>query len=228
MRDMVYDDARWTARLKDMGVWNEEGARRAAEEEILLAREAAFRKKQEAVLGRTLTNSGIGSTTIFDATVERRKGSVNVVKATDDLLDFQGDKTDDFGEFQSVGTPVEEKPAEAVSPLNVLSSVDSRRGKARAEFGKVYATLAPIYIGLANSNSLEEATTFRHRQPEDQAKLLHVLELFGRSRSVDDWARCQKRIAWITKTFERQMLTGFEEFALPTMRLTLVDMKLKT
>jgi recyclin-1 len=212
---MVYDDARWTARLKDMDVWNEEDARRAAEEEIFLQREATLRARQEAVLGRTLTNDGIaGSTTLFDASVvEKRKGSVNAGKVTDDLLDFQGDKTDDFGEFQSVDIPAVEKPVEAVSPLNVLSSVVSRRGKARAEFGRVYATLAPLYISLANSNSLEEAAVFRHRkQPEEQAKLLKVLELFGRSRSVGDWTRCQKRIAWITETFERHMLTEFEEF----------------
>lgn len=221
MRDMVYDDARWTVRLKDMGVWNEEEARRAADEEGFLQREAALRAKQESILGRTLTNGGVGSTTLFDANAEQRKGSVNVGKGTDDLLDFQGDKTDDFGEFQSVDTPtVVKKPVEAVSPLNVLSSVVSRRGKARAEFGKVYATLAPMYISLANSNSLEEAAIFRHRrQPEEQAKLLKVLELFGRSRSVDDWTRCQKRIAWITETFERHMLTEFEECAIPSMRV---------
>ena len=228
MRDMVYDDSRWTARLKDMGVWNEEDARRVAEEEIFLQREAAMRARQEAVLGRTLTNGG-GSTTLFDASVvEKRKGSVNAVKGTDDLLDFQGDKTDDFGEFQSVDVPVVEKPVEAVSPLNVLSSVVSRRGKARVEFGRVYATLAPLYISLANSDSLEEAAVFRHRrQPEEQAKLLKVLELFGRSRSVGDWTRCQRRIAWITETFERHMLTEFEEFVTPSTRLISGATKLK-
>lgn len=201
-------------------MWNEEDARRAAEEEIFLQTEAALRAKQEAVLGRTLTNGGVGSTTLFDAGVEKRKGSVNVANGMDDLLDFQGDKTDDFGDFQSVETPSVEKPVEAVSPLNVLSSVVSRRGKARAEFGKVYATLAPIYISLANSDSLEEATVFRHRrQPEEQAKLLKVLELFGHSKSVEDWIRCQKRIAWITETFERHMLTEFEEFCFRSTRV---------
>ena len=94
-----------------------------------------------------------------------------------------------------------------------LSSVVSRRGQARLEFGKVYATLAALYIDLANSNSLDEAAIFRHRrQPEEQAKLLKVLELFGRARAVQDWTKCQKRIAWITETFERQMLTEFEEY----------------
>src|SRR5271169_5458793 len=55
MRDMVYDDTRWVTKLKDMGVWNEEDARRAVEEEIALQREAVQRAKEEAVLGRTVT-----------------------------------------------------------------------------------------------------------------------------------------------------------------------------
>jgi recyclin-1 len=107
------------------------------------------------------------------------------------------------------------KPVDALAPLTILDSVLSRRGQARDEFGKVYETLAPLYIDLANANSLDDAAVFQHnRQPEEQAKFLKVLELFGRSRAVDNWTRCQKRIAWITETFERGALTEFEEYAL--------------
>lgn len=222
MRDMIYDDTRWVTKLKVMGSWNEEEARRAVEEEITLRREAIQRAKEEAILGRTVSNS---STTLFDANIERKRIEVN---ATGDLLDFQTDNSESFGEFQSVTAGPGERAVDTVSPLNVLNSVISRRGQARSEFGRIYATLAPLYIDLANSNSLDEATAFRHRrQPEEQAKLLKVLELFGRARAVDNWTRCQKRIAWITETFERQMLTEFEEYISPVIKLTLEHMMLK-
>ena len=217
MRDMVYDDSRWVAKLKAMGVWNDEEARRAADEEIQRQRHEEQRMKEEAVLGRRVTN---GTTTLFDAAVEKSKFDampVTPVRTTEDLMDFAVDSPEAFGEFQSVSmdSPVL-KPTDAVSPLNVLSSIVSRRGQARQEFGKAYQVLAPIYLDLVHANSLEDATAFRHRpQPEEQAKLLHELELFGRSNSVENWTRYHKRFAWVLETFERQCLTEFEEYISP-------------
>ena len=226
MKEMIYDDSRWVTKLKAMGVWNEEDARRAAEEEITRRREATQRAKEEAVLGRAVTNGSY--TTLFDQAIEQKKFGVlpaAPVKTTDDLLDLQLDSPEGFGEFQSVSAFSDEKLVDSVSPLSVLSSVISRRGLARSEFGRVYGTLSPLYIDLANSNSLEESAVFRHRrQLEDQAKLLRILELFGRTRAVDNWTRCQKRIAWITETFERQMLIEFEKFSHSATMLTLGHM----
>jgi recyclin-1 len=235
MRDMVYDDTRWVTKLKSMGAWNEDEARRAAEEEVRSRREAIQRAKQEAVLGRQVVNgsaaAGMGmasSTTLFDVNVERRKYENNslpppmmmlpvtpVKNGMGDLLEFGVDSPEAFGDFQSV-SPEESpvlKPVDTLVPLTILDSVLSRRGHARQEFGKVYKTLAPLYIDLANANSLDDSAVFRQRtQPEEQAKLLKVLDLFGRARAVDNWTRCQKRIAWITETFERGALTEFEEY----------------
>ena len=215
MRDMVYDDSRWVAKLKAMGAWNEEDARRAAEEELQRQREAYQRARQESVLGRTVSN-GTGSTTIFDVNIERKKVDLAIpVKQmrTGDLLDFtQFDSpVEAFGDFQSVSVGQEDQPSQSTAdPLAVLSLVVSRRGEARSEFGTVYATLAPLYIDLVNSNSMDESKAFRHRKgPEEQAKLLRILELFGRSRSVPEWTRCQKRMTWFVETFEREMITEF-------------------
>src|ERR1700736_633238 len=72
MRDMIYDDSRWVAKLKAMGAWNEEDARRHAEEEITRRREQKQRAQAEAILGRALTN-GVTTTTLFDATLEAKK-----------------------------------------------------------------------------------------------------------------------------------------------------------
>jgi len=218
MRDMVYDDSRWVSKLKAMGVWNEEEARRAAEEELQRRREEEEKRREEVVLGRPLTN---GTTTLFDAALEKQKFDampVTPIKNTGDLMDFAIDSPEAFGDFQGV-SPAESpvmKPLETSSPLTVLSSVVSHRGKARQEFAKVYEVLAPIYLELVHSNSLEDAPTFKHRpKREEQAKLLHELVRFGRSNSVDNWTRCQKRLAWILETFERQCITEFEEYTFP-------------
>lgn len=231
MRDMIYDDTRWVSKLKAMGIWNEEEARHAVEEELAQRREAIQRTKQEAVLGRAVGN-GTSTMTLFDADVERRKVETFQVTAVKtwggDLLDFQFDAPEAFGEFQSVTDEPAEKSVSTVTPLNVFSSVLSRRGQARVEFGKVYETLAPLYIDLANSNSLDEAAVFRHRrQPEEQAKLLKILERFGRASAVDNWTKCQKRVARMTETFERHMLTEFEEYPYMIVELMLGPMMLK-
>jgi recyclin-1 len=221
MRDMVYDDARWVAKLKVMCAWNEEDARRGAEEEIVRRRLLQQRAAEEAVLGRSVIN-GHRTTTLFDATLEAKNVSAQLVmpvKTGGDLLDF--DSSEAFGDFQSVEPPSpqislpKDKAVDSATALNILSSVVSRRGQARQEFGRVYKALAPLYVSLANSNSLQDSAGFKRlRTPEEQAKLLKVLELFGRSRAVDEWTKCQKRIAWVMETFEREALTEFEEYAL--------------
>lgn len=213
MRDMVYDDSRWVAKLKAMGAWNEEDAKRALEEEITRRKKAIQRANEEAALGRAVTN-GSTTTTLFDVNIERKKLEgfpVASMKQTNDLLDFRFEGPEAFGEFQSVSGRKDEK-MDIFAPLNILSSVVSRRGQARSEFGKVYAVLAPLYIDLANSSDPDRSMAFQHRErPEERAKLLNVLELFGRAKAVDNWTTFQRQITWITETFERQMLDEFEE-----------------
>jgi recyclin-1 len=196
LRDMVYDDSRWIARLKSMGVWNEDEAKSLAEEELVLSAEAEKKAREEAVLRRQV---------VFDAAIERKKFQGG------DLLDLQVEEA--FGEFQSVTMETAASPVEGMSPLKVLEGVVSRRGQARYEFGRVYEVLAPLYIALGKANGLDDIPAFKHRQKlEEQGSLLRVLELFGQARAVDNWEKCQKRIAWITETFERQMITEFEEY----------------
>jgi recyclin-1 len=205
LRDMVYDDSRWIARLKSMGVWNEEEAISFAEEELLQKKENEKKAREEAALGRQI--SAGDPTTLFDVAIERKKFEGG------DLLDLQVDGQEAFGEFQSVSTESPISPIEAMLPWKVLESVVSRRGQARYEFGRVYAVLAPLYVSLGNAESLEDVAVFQHRKKlEEQASILRVLELFGLSRSVNTWYKCQKRIAWLMETFERQMITEFEEY----------------
>ena len=219
MKDLVYEESRWVTKLQEMGVWDEEEARIAAEEENNAKRKREERITQEAVLGRklSLANTALTpmpvTTTIFDASVEEEKTKFQKAIPNGDLLDFDVPTPDEgFGEFISVNGAANEE-ADQVDPLIVLSNVVPKMGYARKEFGKVYKCLAPLYMDLCQSASLDSAKAFRNRkQLEEQAQLLHIFELFGRTDSVDDWTRCQKRIAWITETFERQTLTEFEEY----------------
>lgn len=79
---MVYDDTRWVARLKNMGLWSDLEAKRRFEEAIKRKRDAAT---------RTATNAGPisadkeGSTTIFDAAIEEERR----MAAAAQLLDSQ-------------------------------------------------------------------------------------------------------------------------------------------
>ncbi|CAK7567897.1 MAG: F-box protein: endocytic membrane traffic, recycling ReCYcling 1 [Sporothrix epigloea] len=93
MREMVYDDTRWVSRLKSMGVWNENEARRRFEEALQKRRReiaataaaAAGIEGNRAVGGgssnahgaagtaSTQSRSVSGSTTLFDASMEEER-----------------------------------------------------------------------------------------------------------------------------------------------------------
>src|SRR6187549_1974954 len=68
MRDMVYDDTRWVARLQSMGVWNEAEARRRFEEAVKRRREAAKAPQKPAQPGQRQS-----TITLFDASAEEKK-----------------------------------------------------------------------------------------------------------------------------------------------------------
>ncbi|KUI71545.1 F-box protein pof6 [Cytospora mali] len=101
MREMVYDDTRWVARLKSMGMWNEVEARRRFEEALRRRKEAQEKEARERAAAAAAAGHGayppsdaagrqIGagkrqSTTVFfDASVEeeRRRRQSLAAKAT--------------------------------------------------------------------------------------------------------------------------------------------------
>ncbi|KAK3398946.1 exocyst complex component Sec10-domain-containing protein [Sordaria brevicollis] len=58
MREMVYDDTRWVARLRSMGVWDEAEARRRFEEVMKRRREAAERAERERLAAAQAAGRG--------------------------------------------------------------------------------------------------------------------------------------------------------------------------
>src|SRR5687768_14636748 len=69
MREMVYDDTRWVARLRSMGCWDEVEARKRFDD-------AMKRRREQA--SRASVSTGAGprpaiTTTLFDASVEEER-----------------------------------------------------------------------------------------------------------------------------------------------------------
>lgn len=89
MREMVYDDTRWVARLKSMGLWNEAEARRRFEETVRRRKEEAAARQLQQQQGAAVLPPGAAAaaaasgngrqanrqsaTLFFDATIEEEE-----------------------------------------------------------------------------------------------------------------------------------------------------------
>ncbi|KAI0024358.1 exocyst complex component Sec10-like protein [Xylariomycetidae sp. FL0641] len=206
MREMVYDDTRWVARLKSIGCWNEAEARKRFEEAMRRKRDAAARA---SVIGAPKGGDGQVSSTIFDATVEeeRRRRQLQPVAPPEPGVD--GFETLSLNQPQVSSTSPFEDPT---ALLDVLKNVRSIRGYARQEFGKVYGALAPFYFDLARSKSHMEPIVFKaFRDPERQAQMLSNLHTFSRCDWADGWDEREERLLNMMSIFESAVLREFEQ-----------------
>ncbi|KAI1636433.1 exocyst complex component Sec10-like protein [Biscogniauxia mediterranea] len=203
MREMVYDDTRWVARLKSMGLWNEAEARKRFDEAIKRKRDAAAQASVHSASGSISGRQG--STTIFDATVEEERRAKLAAQATEAKI--AGFETLSLNPSQS-RSPFEDPTA----LLEVLKNAKSIRGHAREEFGKIYGALAPFYFDLARAKSHTEPIVFKvFRDPERQAQMLSNLQTFGKSDWADGWLEREERLAHMVSIFESAVLREFEQ-----------------
>ncbi|KAI1377398.1 exocyst complex component Sec10-like protein [Hypoxylon crocopeplum] len=206
MREMVYDDTRWVARLKSMGCWNELEARKRFDEAMKRKRDAAARTNANGgpnpVAGRQV------STTIFDAALEEERRKVQGDKAAQP----QESRVDGF-ETLSLNPPQSKSPYEdPAALLDVLKNVRSVRGHAREEYGKVYGALAPFYFDLARSKTHTEPIVFKvFRDPERQAQMLSNLEIFSKSDWAEDFLQREAKLINMMTIFESAVLREFEQ-----------------
>ncbi|OLN84474.1 F-box protein pof6 [Colletotrichum chlorophyti] len=206
LQEMVYDDTRWVARLKSMGCWDEQEARRRFEEAMRRRREAAERangtNKQPGV-GANHATAIPTSTTLFDATVEeeRRKRQSVVAPPIDGF------------ERMTVGVPAAKDPLkDPEALLDVIKNAKSVRGHAREEYGKIYGALAPFYFDLARAKSHTDPIVFQvFRDPERQAKMLSNLQTFAKSDWAQGWNQREERLMTMTSIFESAVLREFEQ-----------------
>lgn len=209
MREMVYDDTRWVARLKSMGCWDETEARRRFEDMMRRRREAAERAAEPAPgLGTEGRFRGAIppriSATLFDASVEEAKKRASEMR-------------DDF-ETMKLGTPspvpestiaLYEDP-EAL--LQVMGSVKSVRGHAREEYAKIYGAMAPFYFDLGRAKTHTDPVLFKvFKDPERQAQMLSNLVVFAKSDWCQGWQQRETKLATMVGMFEAAVLREFEQ-----------------
>ncbi|KAH7062445.1 secretion pathway protein Sls2/Rcy1 [Macrophomina phaseolina] len=213
MREMVYDDTRWIQRLKSMGCWNDQEARKRFEDAMKRKLEAQrSREAEEALRTGAMINGSVnglaggGGTTLFDAGVEEDR----LRKKSQELPVRSRKGTMDSG-FSSIeySTMNYRDPEFA---LSVLSNVRSARGFARQEYGKIYGALAPYYFDIARSRSHMDPVLFRvYRDPEQQAKMLAQIKIFARSDFSQGWMQREERLDTMMGLFENAALREFEQ-----------------
>ncbi|KAH7033294.1 exocyst complex component Sec10-domain-containing protein [Microdochium trichocladiopsis] len=213
MCEMVYDDTRWVARLKSMGLWNEAEARQRLEDAMRRRREAAERAQAAAAAAAAAvgTNSAQGhvagrqaSTTLFDASVEEERQKK--------LAESTAKLADGFETMNMASSPSRTSFNDPSEILDVLKRVKSVRGHAREEFGKVYGALAPFYFDLARAKSHTEPIVFKaFRDPEGQARMLSNLNTFRHSDWSSGWLEREERLRNMIVLFESAVLREFEQ-----------------
>ncbi|KAJ0116106.1 secretion pathway protein sls2 rcy1 [Diaporthe amygdali] len=232
MREMVYDDTRWVARLKSMGLWNEIEARRRFDDAVRRRKEAQEREAKEraaaagansqasADAGRQIGAAKRQSATVFfDASVEqeRRRRSSYLAKAAAPA-NAVPELRDGFetlavtGNSQQPKQPLSDPLQDPEDYLQVLKNVKSVRGHAREEYGKVYGALGPFYFDLVRAKSHADPALFKaFRDPERQAQMLANLHVFAKSDWASGWAQREETLTRMTNIFESAVLREFEQ-----------------
>lgn len=176
MREMVYDDTRWVARLKSMGLWNEAEARRRFEETLRRRKEEAAARQQQqqqqgatplplppggaaaAASGRAQDNRQ-SATVFFDATVEEeRKRRASLAAKAAPAPAAVSELKDGF-ETLSVGGGAPPQPAAAAAPTTTT-------------------TIDPLQDPEALLQVLKQARSVRGHAREEYGKIYGALAPF--------------------------------------------------
>ncbi|KAL2421218.1 F-box protein pof6 [Exophiala dermatitidis] len=204
MLEMVYDDARWIKRLRNMGCWNDAEARVKAEPPKTPKASA----RRQSMLDRNIVNGKGRPDVLFDvdsspmAQRQRRQSNLlSPVRPRPPVADGF-----DMAELSSPANAVDRHEA----ALTVFDHVKSVRGQARQEYGRIYKQLAPYYIDLVSSSNPMESRIFRDfGEPENQAQLLVNVQKFSAS---DFSPGSGEREEWIAKAIEAFDTAALLEF----------------
>ncbi|KAJ1329467.1 recyclin-1 [Microdochium nivale] len=212
MCEMVYDDTRWVARLKSMGMWNESEARQRLEDAMRKRRETMERTQMANAAAAKTSGAAQGhasgrqqaSTTLFDASVEEERQKKQA--------EIAAKMADGFEQLSMAPSPSRSSFKEPAEILDVLKQVKSVRGHAREEYGKVYGALAPFYFDLARATTHTEPIVFKvFRDPEGQARMLSNLDIFRHSDWSSGWLEREERLRTMIVLFESAVLREFEQ-----------------
>jgi recyclin-1 len=221
LREMVYDDTRWVARLKAMGCWDEAEARWRFEEHMRMRRE------KEAAAAAALAAGTVGagvlpgvapggaglppprtSTTLFDAAEEEKERERRAKHVADVRDGFETLNVSGPAPPQVIKDPFQDPEA----LLGVIKNAKSIRGLARQEYGKIYGAVAPFYFDLVNARSHADPIIFKvYRDPERQAQMLANLQTFAKSDWSTGWQQREDKLHSMKSIFESAVLREFEQ-----------------
>jgi recyclin-1 len=223
LKEMVYDDTRWVARLKSMGCWDEVEARRRFEEAMKRRRDAAAAAAASPAGVGVATGTGAGGTTVplpkvagtttlFDAAEEEKKREREKERRTRQVSEVR----DGFETLKVSGQPPLQAHKDPFHDpealLGVIKSAKSIRGHARQEYGKIYGALAPFYLDLVNARSHADPIVFKvFRDPERQAQMLSNLHTFAKSDWSQGWQQREDKLHSMKAIFETAVLREFEQ-----------------
>ena len=231
---MVYDDARWVARLKRMGVWDDFEARRRVEG----ASEGTDGKDMVKTLGNIDTVNGKGRPAETGGLEQQqqqqqqqqqRVNGISAARRRSTLKNLMAPKrqsADGFDEvvLMSPGGPSQpgitvagpessKLPiglADRSQALTVLEYVKSIRGQARQEYGKVYKCLGPFYNDIVEAKSPMHCRVFKaYESPEQQAQMLAQLRIFARGDLAPGADSREGRLAEVISIFDTAALLEF-------------------
>ena len=218
MREMVFDDTRWVQRLQLMGCWNENEARKRAEQARRKRSETlqSLQKEKAKRVGIGVHGSPNGADvhirpaiTIFDAStpdVQEPPSGISYKTTMEEL----GDGFEAL-EISHQDGPDLHEPKDLASRLTIFSRTRSLRGCARQEFGKIYASLASFYSDAISCESHTHAVVFRsYRDPNQQAKMLSNLERFSKSDMTEGWWLRKEKLNALVQAFESAVSREFE------------------
>lgn len=179
MCEMVYDDAKWVQRLRQMGCWDEAEAKKRADS----TKHPATPGQTRSTIDRNLVNGKGRPELLFDveaSPIAQRRQTNLLSPIRPRPANADGFDIAQLASPKSINPPA--LPAESDVPLTILRRAKSIRGHARQEYGKIYAVLGPYYNNLTTVSNPMDSTVFTHLDaPEDQARLLANLRLFARS-----------------------------------------------
>ncbi|KAG9531018.1 F-box protein, partial [Aureobasidium melanogenum] len=194
LQEMVYEDSRWVAKLRDMGVWNEIEARQRYEE-----------SKKKRLSGRPQPDRAL---TLFDAHDEEEKARKSLEQAATPRRPRHSSVTDGFDDMTLSQNPI----FDAKAATTALRRVRSIRGQARQEYGKVHGALGPFYYNLVRSENSSDPAIFRLvHDPEQQARIFADLRVFSRSDGAQKWRQRQDKLESMLGIFENAMISEFEQ-----------------
>ncbi|KAK0739262.1 exocyst complex component Sec10-domain-containing protein [Apiosordaria backusii] len=224
-REMVYDDTRWVARLKSMGVWDEAEARKRFEEAV------QRRRREHSISSPTTPTGAIGrgqpipagttqppppqkrESLLFDAGIEqeRRQQELQQIQMQKQQISHLRDGFETM-KVGGGGGAAQEPPRDVEGLLLVVKNARSVRGHARQEYGKIYGALAPFYFDLVRAKTHTDPLVFKvFRDPDRQAQMLANLRIFGKSDWADGAKARQEKLENMTGIFESAVLREFEQ-----------------